>query len=289
MAVRRNDVNRRDLKTLLRNIDFTDKQASVYVALLELGEATKTELARKANIKRPTLYLVLEQLEEKLAVTRRYDGPREFVRAVSPYALASQRDRVTNKFVQNIPELLSVAAHSSFAPKLLPILGPKDVVSSMNDRLNARTDLLFWADRNLQFSNHKMVLDHQIPYRKRRVERGIWTRGIIPYEPILRKIRDEHLLDSQRLYVELKQRQEQELRDFVFVPRNHSTQACEIWIFDDKVDFYAADTCIGARVQSEQFSQTLRGIFLVELERARSAEKRLINTRDSTLLASSKT
>jgi len=288
MSVKKSDANRRDLKSLLRDIDFTDKQASVYLALLELGEAAKADLARKAKIKRPTLYLILEQLEEKLAIVKRHDGPREFIRAVSPYALASQRDRVTHKFVRNIPELLSVAAQSTSAPKLVPILGAEDVVSSMNDRLNSRTELLFWADRNLQFSHHQLVLDYQIPYRKKRVERGIWTRGIIPYEPVLSKIRDEHLHDSQALYVDLKRRQNEELRDFVFVPRTHSAQECEIWVFDDKVDFYSADTCIGARVQSEPFAQTLRGIFLAELERARAAEKTLISQRDRKILRSLK-
>ncbi len=145
----------------------------MYLALLEFGEAAKADLARKAKIKRPTLYLILEQLEQKLAIVRRYEGPREFIRAVSPYVLASQRDRITNRFVRNIPELLSVAVQSSIVPRLLPILGAEDVVSSMNDRLNSRTELLFWADRNLQFSDHQMVLDYQIPYRRKRVERGI--------------------------------------------------------------------------------------------------------------------
>jgi DNA-binding MarR family transcriptional regulator len=279
-SVRKIDVDRRALKNLLCSIDFSEKQAAVYLALLELGEASKSELAKAAKIKRPTLYLILDQLEKKEIITLRREGSRELVRAVNLHAVVAKREQLTDTFARNIPAFLSVAVQRSDIPELKPILGVQDVIMSMRDRLNSKTEIYFWADKDLQFTNQKLLMDFQIPYRKRRVEKGIWTRGLIPYEPVLHKIKAKRLKDAQTLYLELRRRQTQELRDFVFIDRNEKIFDTEIWIYDDRVDFYSSLTCIGTRIRSEPFAQTMRSIFLLQLENARVKEKNLLSVRD---------
>ncbi len=54
----------------LTQIGLNEKQASVYLALLELGTADVSEIAKKANIKRPTCYLVLEDLKKQGLVSQ---------------------------------------------------------------------------------------------------------------------------------------------------------------------------------------------------------------------------
>lgn len=49
----------------LGKIGFNAKEALVYKALLELGRGSVSIIAKKANIKRPTAYLVLEELRKK--------------------------------------------------------------------------------------------------------------------------------------------------------------------------------------------------------------------------------
>ncbi len=44
----------------LQKIGFSDKEAAVYLASLELGPATILELAKKAKVKRPTVHVLVE-------------------------------------------------------------------------------------------------------------------------------------------------------------------------------------------------------------------------------------
>ena len=46
----------------LKSLGFSEKEARVYLALLELGPSTTTEIARKSKINRTTGYDILESL-----------------------------------------------------------------------------------------------------------------------------------------------------------------------------------------------------------------------------------
>jgi len=52
------------MRQILKQLNFSNKETDVYLAALKLGEGSITKLAKKANIKRPTAYVVLERLKE---------------------------------------------------------------------------------------------------------------------------------------------------------------------------------------------------------------------------------
>jgi predicted transcriptional regulator len=54
----------RDWKTLLKKLGFTEGEATVYLAALELGGATVQDLAKKAGVSRVTTYAAIERLTE---------------------------------------------------------------------------------------------------------------------------------------------------------------------------------------------------------------------------------
>ncbi|MBI5733705.1 MAG: hypothetical protein HY973_02045 [Candidatus Kerfeldbacteria bacterium] len=47
----------------LQQFGLTEKESALYLAALELGSAFISDLARKSQLKRPTTYLVVNQLE----------------------------------------------------------------------------------------------------------------------------------------------------------------------------------------------------------------------------------
>ena len=49
----------------LTDFGFTDKEARVYLALLELGEGNVTHIAQKTGLKRAIIYIVLERLMQQ--------------------------------------------------------------------------------------------------------------------------------------------------------------------------------------------------------------------------------
>ena len=55
----------KELPLTLQSLGFSEKEATVYVALLELGRGTVTEIARRAGINRTTGYDILDSLAGK--------------------------------------------------------------------------------------------------------------------------------------------------------------------------------------------------------------------------------
>jgi sugar-specific transcriptional regulator TrmB len=49
----------------LISLGLTEKQARLYITLYELGEATAYEIAKKSGLKRPTVYVIMEELRKR--------------------------------------------------------------------------------------------------------------------------------------------------------------------------------------------------------------------------------
>ena len=68
-----------ELKDVLKQIGLNEKEARVYLALLELGTGTAFNVAKKARLKRPTTYVILEKLKQSgLASTIRNQKSAKF-------------------------------------------------------------------------------------------------------------------------------------------------------------------------------------------------------------------
>ena len=72
------------LKKSLEGIGFSKRETSVYLALLELGKATVSQIARKANINRTTGYDILDNLVNKRLVSVSGKEPKQEYVAESP-------------------------------------------------------------------------------------------------------------------------------------------------------------------------------------------------------------
>jgi len=50
------------MKDELKKLGFTDKETSVYLAMIDLGQAVVSDIAKRAGVKRPTAYVILGTL-----------------------------------------------------------------------------------------------------------------------------------------------------------------------------------------------------------------------------------
>src|SRR5436190_1515134 len=72
------------LRESLVFLGLTDKEASVYVALLGLGRSTASQIARRAGVNRATSYVILDTLIAKGLVTISGKEPKQEYLAESP-------------------------------------------------------------------------------------------------------------------------------------------------------------------------------------------------------------
>lgn len=98
---------KRLLQTLI-NIGLTEKEAEVYLASLSLGPSTILKVAKSTNIKRTTIYSVVESLKQKGLMSVELSGWKRRFTATDPQSLSlalKQRERGLETV---LPELISL-------------------------------------------------------------------------------------------------------------------------------------------------------------------------------------
>jgi sugar-specific transcriptional regulator TrmB len=91
----------------LSNIGLREKEGRVYLALLQLGKTTAYQIAVRSGLKKPTTYVVLEELAIKGFVNKIPRAKKFLYKAVSPdkcFALARERMESAE---QALPELMA--------------------------------------------------------------------------------------------------------------------------------------------------------------------------------------
>jgi len=107
---------RNKLINTLINIGLTEKEADVYLASLSLGPATVQKIAVAAEVKRTTVYSILETLKQKGLVRTELKGWKALYMAESPEKLESIIERMRHDIRRNMPEFASLYnLHSSGA------------------------------------------------------------------------------------------------------------------------------------------------------------------------------
>lgn len=111
----------------LQELGLGSKEAAVYVALLELDAASVQAIARRANIVRPTTYVILESLERKGLVSKATgpDAKKMLFRAEEPVHLKQYLDQQRQELERRqenldriIPELRSAYGRGEERPRV---------------------------------------------------------------------------------------------------------------------------------------------------------------------------
>lgn len=88
---------------VLQNLGLNEKQAKIYLALLELGKATVVEIAKKSGLKRPTTYVVLDDLKTKGLVSEAPEKKRTLFIAEDPAVLEKNSKQNLSEFHEMLP------------------------------------------------------------------------------------------------------------------------------------------------------------------------------------------
>lgn len=124
----------------LKDIGLSDKEASVYIALLSFDKALITEISEKAKVKRPTTYVILESLAKKGLVSESNIGKKTYYLAEPPEKLGLFVERQIHLLEENkksldiiVPQLKSIQREDGEKPAVQFFDGKEGVLSSNND------------------------------------------------------------------------------------------------------------------------------------------------------------
>lgn len=106
------------LNQIKNNLGFSEKKAAIFLALLQLGETNVLEIAKKAKLKRTTVYNILPELidEGLVAVTTTSGYKRYFV--TDPRIITKLLESKLENTKSFLPSLIALHAVSAHQPKI---------------------------------------------------------------------------------------------------------------------------------------------------------------------------
>lgn len=171
----------------LANLGLTEKEAEVYLALLEAGEMTADQLAKRSKLNRSTAYVQIKQLTEYGLVSMFKRGKKTFYAAESPTQLVRilehRRQLIVNQeaeVTQMVPELLKLFGSAVDRPVIRVFEGKEGLVSMRHSMLESGAKKIqsafsfdsmtkiFSTDELMAFSNKRASknIQSQLLYKK---------------------------------------------------------------------------------------------------------------------------
>ncbi|MDR3642813.1 MAG: helix-turn-helix domain-containing protein [Candidatus Doudnabacteria bacterium] len=242
-------------------MNFSKKEADVYLGLLELGKATVSVIARKAGLNRTTGYHILDSLAAKGLVSVSGSEPlQEFV-AESPekitVLLQKKFDEYQNYLIKakaTVPQLKSFHNIKN-RPHVKFYEGKQGLIDVYEDTLTSHEPLRAFANFD---DMHKALPDYFPSYYLRRAKKGLTIRGVVP-------------ITSEAL--EREKHNQKEAREMVFVPHDKYYFTPEIDMYDNKLMIASWKEKLGIIIESAEISDAMKKIFELAWIGAKTLEK----------------
>lgn len=234
-----------DLITALKGIGFSKNESLVYLATLELGPSSIWEIAKKSGIKRPTCYVLLDELIWKGYAASTNDGKRTIYSVDSPKQLLRAVERRQERFVKSIGQLDALASKSPQKPTVRLYEGTNGVAEAYEESLSLPkgSEILIYGTAEVKISYQEFIAD----YLKRRVQKGIKVRAILPDTPENRAVTEQN---------------ERELRQTRYLPQEKFDPHTEINVFSDIITYIAHS-------ETSPFGTVIESPSLASLEKQR--------------------
>lgn len=97
-----------DLSNTLQSLGFSENQSRIYLAALQLGEDSVLHIAKHADVKRPTAYLLLDDLQRMGLVSQVKRGKKTLYRAESPDRILTDVKQKEALIADALPSLKAI-------------------------------------------------------------------------------------------------------------------------------------------------------------------------------------
>jgi sugar-specific transcriptional regulator TrmB len=165
----------------LQKLGLNEKEARVYLALLDLGKSSAIAIADKAGVKRPTTYLVLSELARKGLVSVIPRVKKALYQAESPEKLSFLLESQRRVLKDIMPELLAHYKPGGLKPSVKFFSGTEGIKTVYYDTLKEGKEILaFLGVKEAEESLKEFFLKE---YGPRRAAAKIFARVIAPKTP----------------------------------------------------------------------------------------------------------
>lgn len=231
------------LKELIENYNFTEKEAKVYLACLELGRSRASEIGKKGGLNRITAYEVLKRLIQKgIAQSVTYSNVQSF-KVISPEQLVTKIERQANLARKQMPELALIASKDKNKPRINYFEGKEGIRLLYEESLNCQDKLIL----NIAHPQNLFEIigqDFFDEYVKKRIRRKIKVKVLLP------DLSENKKFTTKSTWREIK------FFDYKKFPVPN-----EILIYDNKVMLLSFSAVIGVVIDDVDISKSIKALW----------------------------
>jgi sugar-specific transcriptional regulator TrmB len=232
------------MQEIITQIGMDDKHAKIYLACLELGEATIIDIARKTGIKRTTVYENIEQMMRDGFILANSETKRRHFLALDPKELLQILKQREKMLSQIMPQLLAMTSVTSVKPKITTYQGKEGMLVAYEDSLSyPNSEVVGWASGEVLtlFSMKECE-----SYIKKRVQKKIMQTLIMP---------------SDKKATEFTANDNHQLRKTKLVSLEEYPFKIELNIYANKLAIFSTKDKLAVILESEPIASAMRMIF----------------------------
>lgn len=179
----------------LGHLGLNEKQSLVYLALLRLGKGSSYAVSEVSGIKKPTTYVILDELIKKGVVHKIPRSNKKMYRAVAPELLLKEAENRLLETKQSLPALRSLMSTRQEKIKVLHfegLNGFKEALYYRNEDSLGKEIVGFYSEAD---GMSQKLLDICEEYNKFTAKNNVDTKAFVPDHPSLlrwRKTDKEH-------------------------------------------------------------------------------------------------
>ena len=210
-------MNNQENIDILKDLGLSEQEIEIYISLLKTGGSDATSLSKHANLKRTTVYPILERLIKQNIVTAYEQGKKRFYSPIAPSKLAALFELKINNFFKVVPFLEKLKAENIQTYGIRMIQTKKDLRNFYNNIIDEYKNKEYhiigsaptWLDTDKDFF---------IDYRKRRAMNNTKVKLLLS-------------ADSKNT---IGQEDSTLMREYKYLPEKYVFKST-IDIFDDKI------------------------------------------------------
>jgi HTH-type transcriptional regulator, sugar sensing transcriptional regulator len=232
------------LSPLLQEVGFTEKEALVYLSLMELGSGTVTDIAKRAKLKRSIIYILLEGLIKRGYVSEIPDTKINRYVAAEPTKILSDLKNKTTNFKSLLPSLLAVYNKTTWKPKINYFEGKEGVRNIYRYIENVKEAYFITSTERVAEHLPEEVED--------------WVTGkLAKTVPLIGK----HLLSNTKIDRDFAKRLKDTKQQIKFLPKN-LTLDMDVSIYENKVALTSlGDHLFIVVIESKELYNSMKTIF----------------------------
>lgn len=254
------------MKDKLEKLGFSTKEADIYLALLELGSAIVSDVAKKSGINRSTTYILLESLAEKGFVSISEKNNVKLFSVTPPERLIQYMQDAVKKQTELVglahnllPELKSLYIGIGPKPRVQFFEGTEGLKTAYEDTLTSKETIRAYASIE---NMHKALPGYFPEYYNRRAKQNIAIRAIFPDTPEAR----ERIKNNQT-----------EARESLLVPIEKYAFSPEINVYDNKIIFMSWIEKFALVIESQELADAFKKVFELSWAEAKRLDKKYAN------------